>query len=355
MLGFTIATLLPVPMLMLAAGLGGFWAWAALAYIALFVTLMDLLIPRNWHNRNPNAEFPAGQGLSMVLGLAHLWLVIAAIQWIGGPAGAEGLDAVIAGLAFGLYFGQVSHPNAHELIHRPARRARQLGKLVYITMLFGHHASSHPKVHHIHVASPADPNTARPGEGFYRYALRAWLGSFWAGLKAEHVDLRRAGKSPFMTPYVGYVAGAAAILALASAMSGRSGMLAFVAICALAQMQILLSDYVQHYGLRRQPGANGKLEPVGIQHSWNAPHAMSAAMMLNAPRHSDHHVHPGRSYPGLQLNRVTMPMLPYSMPVMATMAMFPTLWRRVMDPRVEDWQYSGDYHGLTAFAQESAV
>ena len=124
MLGFTIASLLPLPLLLLAAVLGGVWSWIAFGYLTVFIWVMDLLIPRNWRNRNPNAEFPAGQGLSMVLGLAHLWLVIAAIQWIGGTGGAEGLEAVVAGLAFGLFFGQVSHPNAHELIHLLSNQSR---------------------------------------------------------------------------------------------------------------------------------------------------------------------------------------------------------------------------------------
>ncbi len=44
-----------------------------------------------------------------------------------------------------------------------------------------------------------------------------------------------------------------------------------LALAAYAQMQLLLSDYVQHYGLRRKTSENGKPEPVGPQHSWNAP------------------------------------------------------------------------------------
>jgi alkane 1-monooxygenase len=95
----------------------------------------------------------------------------------------------------------------------------------------------------------------------------------------------------------------------------------------------MLSDYVQHYGLSRRIMADGKPEPVGSRHSWNAPHLMSSALMLNAPRHSDHHANPARPFPALRLED-NMPMLPRSLPVMACVALFPRLWRRVMDPRV---------------------
>ena len=94
---------------------------------------------------------------------------------------------------------------------------------------------------------------------------------------------------------------------------------------------------MQHYGLRRADLPGGKSAPIGPEHSWNAPHGFSSGLMLNAPRHSDHHAHPGRAYPGLRLDRAAMPILPHSLPVMAVIALWPPLWRRVMDPRARAW------------------
>jgi alkane 1-monooxygenase len=59
--------------------------------------------------------------------------------------------------------------------------------------------------------------------------------------------------------------------------------------------------------------------------------------MLNAPRHSDHHMHPARSFPALELSAENMPILPHSLPVMACLALVPGLWRKVMDRRVAKW------------------
>ena len=59
-------------------------------------------------------------------------------------------------------------------------------------------------------------------------------------------------------------------------------------------------------------------------------------MMLNAPRHADHHGHPARPYPALELSPGGQaPILPWSLPVMATVALMPGLWRRIMDPRLK--------------------
>jgi alkane 1-monooxygenase len=338
MLLFAIATLVPVALLGAAAILGGVWVWLAVGYITVFTYLMDRLIARTTPNA-PDGEFPTGEPLSLLLALAHFALLALAIWAIGTPHLGM-IDKFGALIGFGLFFGQISNPNAHELIHKPGRRLRTLGKAVYITLLFGHHASAHPLVHHIHVATDADPNSAPLGMGFWRFAIRAWRGGLIAGYHAENSLRARAATqpTPLTHPYIGYAIGTLLTLIATLLIAGPSGIAALICLAAYAQLQLLLSDYVQHYGLRRRPGPNTRPETVGPQHSWNAPHWYSSAVMLNAPRHSDHHLRPSRPYPGLHLDTKTMPTLPHSLPVMAVIALWPALWRRVMDRRVAKWQ-----------------
>lgn len=329
MLPFALATLVPV--LLIAAGLlwGGIAAALALVAMTLLVAGLDLLAARA-APAHPDAEFPAGTGLSVTLALAHfalLGLAAARLGALGWPS------ALAAGTAAGLWFGQVSNSNAHELIHRSRRSLVRLGRAVFVSLLFGHHASAHPLVHHRWVGTPDDPNSARAGESFWRFAPRAWAGSFRKGLAAERARLARAGRHRIRNPYLGYLGGGLATVLAAAALGGVGGLLAVLLLAGFAQVQLLLSDYVQHYGLSRATGADGRPEPVTERHSWNAPHPASAALLLNAPRHSDHHRDPGRAYPGLRLCG-DAPLLPRSLPVMACLALWPATWRRVMDPRV---------------------
>ncbi len=128
------------------------------------------------------------------------------------------------------------------------------------------------------------------------------------------------------------------VMALALWIAGWGGLAVLLGLAGFAQSQLLLSDYVQHYGLRRRIRADGKHEPVAARHSWNAPHWFTGHMMLNAPRHSDHHAHPARRYPDLARPHLgTTPMLPRSLPVMSVVALVPPLWRRSMDKRVAAW------------------
>lgn len=327
---FAAASIAPVVLIALAALQAGGWVWAALLYMTLFAFAMDRLIARIDPAADPEAPLPAADRLSVVLALAHFALLALTIRALasGGPGVAEWLGLYVAA---SLFFGQVSNSNAHELIHRTDKRLFTLGKWVYISLLFGHHTSAHTKVHHRFAASEDDPNTARRGESFWRFAPRAWKGSFVKGYALEREDIRRRGTGG-ATPYVTYVLGAGALLVLSWLAFGLAGLLAHVALAAYAQLQLLLSDYVQHYGLERaRDPATGKLEPIGPAHSWNSPHWFTSHLMLNAPRHSDHHAHPSRPYPQLVLHDgAVAPRLPASLPVMAVVALFPGWWRRVM-------------------------
>ncbi|MFZ7090173.1 alkane 1-monooxygenase [Primorskyibacter sp. 2E233] len=328
---FTAVTGGMVVLLALAMAFGGLWAALALLYITVFTYFMDRISAAAVPD-HPGAEFPAGDGLSVALGLAHFPLLYGGV-WAIAASALPAMDKLLIFFALALFLGQVSNSNAHELIHRSSRLMRRLGMAVYTSELYGQHASAHVRVHHVHAATDRDPNSARKGENFYAFAARAWMGELVEGFRAES----RFRKGKGLHPYVGYGLGALISGLLAWGIAGGAGIATLLALSTYAQIQLLLSDYVQHYGLRRAAIAPGKWEPVGPQHSWNSPHGFSSALMLNAPRHSDHHANPSRPYPGLDLDRDRMPILPHSLPVMAVLALVPPVWRKVMDKRAAPW------------------
>lgn len=329
---FAAVTVLPVVLIALAAGFGGVWAVLAAVYMTSLAYGLDMLVAFARTPADPESEFPAADRLSTVLACAHFGLLPVVVFAVSH----EGLvfwEKALLFLGAGLFFGQVSNSNAHEMVHRSARGLRRMGTWVYISLLFGHHASAHTKVHHRFAATEDDPNSAPKGMGYYRFLPRAWWGSFRAGLRAE-TALRSKSATAGLHPYVWYLCGAALCLAVAFGIGGLHGLLVYIALSLYASAQLMLSDYVQHYGLRRRKLANGKYEPVGPVHSWNSAQWFTSYLMLNAPRHSDHHANPMTPYVALSLDD-TMPMLPRSLPAMATLALVPPLWRRVMDKRVD--------------------
>lgn len=328
---YALATCVPLLLLFLATAGWGAAAYLALIWLTLIAAGLDGILA-------PPAAAPAGRApwsewLSIGLALGHLALLPAVILAVTGPALSGGEKGALF-LATASFFGQVSHPNAHELIHRKPRALAALGAAVYAVLGFGHHVSAHRLVHHRCVGTPDDPNTPLPGESFWRYLPRAWAGSFRAGLACEEDRLRRRNHALWgpRNPFLYWVGGGVLTLGLAAWLGGVGGVLILLGLGALMGGQILLSDYIQHYGLQRLVGENGRLEPVAAHHSWNAPKGFSSYLMMAAPAHSEHHLHPDRPYDRLD-PAAAGPTLPYSLPIMALLATVPQVWHRMMDRR----------------------
>lgn len=336
---FALASASPLVLFALGIWAGGPWAFAGLVYMTALAAVLDQIKNLFMGDAPESAEFPAADGLLFGLACGHLIALPVVVWAVAGDSGLSGWQRAGLMLGAGLWFGQVSNPTAHELIHRGNRALYGLGVAVYTSLLFGHHSSAHRLVHHRHAASADDPNSARAGEGFYRFFLRAWGGSFARGWAEENALRARSQAGRGLHPYAVYLGGAALALSCAYVLAGGWGVLVWAGLALHAQLQLMLSDYVQHYGLTRATRDDGRLEPVAARHSWNAPQWFSSAMMLNAPRHSDHHAHPARPYPALRLPDATnAPHLPWPLPVACTLALFPPLWKRAIRPHLAKWK-----------------
>src|SRR5690606_16617934 len=275
-------------------------------------------------------------GLPVALAVLHFGLLALALFALSGGAALGFFGWLFAFLAFALWFGQTATAAAHDLIHRRDPRLRNLGTWVYVSLLFGHHTSAHRHVHHRFVATPDDPSTADIGESFYDFAPRSWIGGFVAGYEIERTIMKPRFGSPgrSLHPYAVYLGGALGFVVAITLIFGPLALIAYLALCTLVQLQVMMADYVQHYGLERRRIDRDRREPVGMRHSWNAPHLFSGLALLNGPRDGDHHMHPGRDFAQLTID-AGAPTLPHSLPVMSLLALVPPVFRSLMDPRVK--------------------
>ncbi|MDF3011733.1 MAG: alkane 1-monooxygenase, partial [Burkholderiales bacterium] len=92
--------------------------------------------------------------------------------------GLDALDAVLFTLSVGLATGATGITIAHELGHKRPALDRFLSRLLLVTVSYGHFTVEHNRGHHVRVATPEDPATARYGESFWRFLPRTLTGSF---------------------------------------------------------------------------------------------------------------------------------------------------------------------------------
>jgi len=100
-----------------------------------------------------------------------------------------------------------------------------------------------------------------------------------------------------------------------------------------------ISNYFQHYGLRRVRLPNGRWEKVMPRHSWSADWKFSNWMFFNMQRHADHHAVASRHYPLLQVHDADeSPELPGTYGDMMNIVLRPKRWFKKMDPLVDRWR-----------------
>ena len=128
-------------------------------------------------------------------------------------------------------------------------------------------------------------------------------------------------------------------LICAAGLGGWWGVFLFATQAFIAIFHLELVNYIEHYGLTRKHLGEGKYEHVQPHHSWNASHRATNWLLINLQRHSDHHYKPDRRFPLLQnYEDDQAPQLPFGYTVMTLIALSPTLWRKVMNPKVRTWR-----------------
>ena len=238
--------------------------------------------------------------------------------------------------------GGIGINTAHELGHKRASSERWLSRVALAQSGYGHFFIEHNRGHHVRVATPEDPASARLGESFWAFLPRTVSGSLRSAWGLESVRLDRLGKSHWslhndVLSAWAMTIGLFAVLAIAFG----PVVLPYLLLQAVLGFSLLeVVNYLEHYGLRRQKKEDGRYERCLPEHSWNNNNVASNVLLYHLQRHSDHHANPTRRYQALRHVKEA-PQLPTGYAGMIVLAWFPPLWRRVMDPRLLD-HYEGD-------------
>ncbi|MEV0360011.1 alkane 1-monooxygenase, partial [Nocardia sp. NPDC050697] len=231
---------------------------------------------------------------------------------------------------------------AHELGHRVEHLERWLAKLALAQSGYGHFFVEHNRGHHVRVATPEDPASARLGESLYAFLPRSVLGGLRSALVIERLRLARGGMR-WWSPRNHILQAWSMTVVLFGGLVLAFGVAVLPWLLVQAVIGAVLLEtvnYVEHYGLLRERKPDGRWARCSPRDSWNSDRLVTNIFLFHLQRHSDHHANPGRRYQTLRTSEVA-PQLPAGYASMIVLAAIPPLWRRIMDPKVLA-HYDGD-------------
>lgn len=333
---------MPLIGIALASATGaGAWNWLTLAIWYLVLPVVDLVIGSDKNNPPESAiarldQDPYYRILTYIAVPVH-YAVFVAAAWYAATHPMSASSFVGLTLSVGLINGLAIN-TGHELGHKKTALERWLAKIVLAVVGYGHFFIEHNRGHHKDVATPEDPASSRLGENVYAFVLRELPGAWRRAWTSETARLARKGKSvwslhnevlqPLLITVLLYAAMIAALGPI---------LLVFLPLqAAFGWWQLTSANFIEHYGLLRQKGADGRYERCRPEHSWNANHIATNVILFHLQRHSDHHANPTRRYQSLR-NFEGLPELPSGYPAMFVLSYLPWVWRRVMDRRVIQW------------------
>ena len=305
-----------------------------LSPLTVVVILLVVLIGAEWiPSRWAPVQQPSFGGFRL-LPLLYIPLQLGVIVWAVRIAATSNSTTFIAlALSVGVTAGVFGMLCAHELAHS----RRRFHRFVALAMLTGtsnrQFRISHIFGHHRWAGTGRDAATAKRGESFYVFLVRT-LCSQWK--EAWEFEQRRCASRAFSrlkNRATQDIISIVLVYAIITARFGMRGALFFLCQSAIAIVVLELFNYIAHYGLLRGMRVDGAPEPFLDAHSWNSSNEFANLLIFNMGRHSDHHRRPTASYQVLS-GIADAPELPYGYAGSILLALFPPLWRRVMDPRI---------------------
>ena len=329
------------------------WPWLVIIVVFGVIPLLDFIVGRDPANPDECDEVPAleAQGYYRLLSLATVPLLLAMLVWSGWIfASYEGWSWVGQlgwVLSVGTVMGAIGITVSHELIHKDPTLEQNAGGLLLAAVCYAGFKVEHVRGHHVHVSTPEDASSSRFGQSLYAFLPHAYKHNFlnaWK-LEAERLKRRSLPALHWRNELIWWYAISALFLLGFTLALGPLGALFFLGQAVIAFTLLEIVNYVEHYGLHRRKLDSGRYERTNAHHSWNSNFLLTNLFLFHLQRHSDHHAYAKRRYQVLR-HFDDSPQLPNGYAGMIVLAVFPPLWRAVMDPKVRAY-YAGEEHQLS--------
>jgi alkane 1-monooxygenase len=320
----------------------GLICYAPLLYTFFAVPILELFIKASSTNLDEVEESLAKQNklydfilyAAVIMQYYSLWIFMNSLQ-------APSLStATIIGrvVSMGLLCGTFGINVAHELGHRVNKMEQTFAKMLLLTSLYMHFFIEHNKGHHKHVATAADPSTAKYNQSLYAFWPQTLMGTYKSAWKIAGEELSKKGLSVFSIRNEMLLFQIIQLLFLIGIYSifGLNITLLFMVAALMGGLLLESVNYIEHYGLTRNETGDHQFERVQPHHSWNSNHIIGRLMLFELSRHSDHHYLASRKYQILR-SYDNAPQMPTGYPGMILLSLVPPLWFKVMNNQMKKY------------------
>ena len=321
--------------------IGGFYNYLAVIFTFIFIPLLEILVKKSDEkyseeekkNRLLDPFFDLLLYLNIPIVFGIFFFSIDKLAFTSSLSDIVGiiLSASIVMATNGINVG-------HELGHRKSIIARTCSKILYLPSQYMHFYIEHNFGHHINVATPEDPATARYKQTLYSFWITSVIRTYISAWKIQ-LRLLRVSKKGFLSiknDMIFYTLFQILFLLFIYYNFGLYLTILSLVMSVVSFLFLETINYVEHYGLLRKKELSGRYERVKPHHSWNSNHTIGRIVLYELTRHSDHHFKSSKKYQVLE-SLEDCPHLPYGYPTSILLSLIPPVWFRIMNPLVKNY------------------
>lgn len=324
------------PIIISLLGIAVFMETATLSLMLIFVPLISAFLDEITPNIEPNSSLSlenlgdASTLISLFGSLAYLFLIGACFFRLQHPD-VDLSEFTITLFSLSFVATVLVLPCVHELLHSKSVFCRVIAATILALLCYPHFAIVHICVHHSNVGLPEDPSTPVLNEGFYEFFNRTLCGGVHHALIMQSSSKRN---NSIIARLVFYFLPIIIGFGLVAFVFGTLSLILLSLNAVVGIVIIELSNYIQHYGLRRNQIAGGCQSSVGAECTWNSYHRFSNWLLLDLPQHAAHHSGPDVDTIEFQTGENCSPKLPLGYFSLFFLALFPPAWRLIMNPLI---------------------
>lgn len=339
-------------------GFHTFFAFLTLLVVYLIVPIFDLILGKDPVNPEENQVPGMNQArfyrwLTLSCLPLYFICIFSSAYWLLNWPELTLIGQIGYVLSLGVVGGIIAINVGHELIHKNTKLEQVSGGLLLSLVSYAGFKIEHVYGHHVHVSTPEDASSSRFNQTLYEFLPRAYVHNFLNAWKLQQTRLAKKGKTLLSkdNELIWYYLHSILVSLLLGGFFELLGSHFWLGVgvffiqsfVAFTLLEII--NYIEHYGLHRRKMSTGKYERVTPEHSWNSNYFLTNMFLFQLQRHSDHHAYAARRYQVLR-HYDESPQLPFGYATMFVIALFPALWKTIMNPRVKAY-YQAEHHSLT--------